>query len=51
MQNGYVSGNIWVDHASQWIFHSPQYSLNSANTLHGKLLLEREAADVGVVLW
>eukprot|EP00804_Cyclotella_cryptica_P025647 CCRYP_002866-RA/>CCRYP_002866-RA protein AED:0.12 eAED:0.36 QI:0/0/0/1/0/0/2/0/437 len=45
--HGYVSGTIWVDYASHWIFHSPQHSLNSADTLHGELLLEREAADVG----
>jgi hypothetical protein len=39
-----------VDHASQWIFDSPQHSLNSSDTLREKLLLEREAADVGVVV-
>eukprot|EP00804_Cyclotella_cryptica_P030778 CCRYP_015040-RA/>CCRYP_015040-RA protein AED:0.35 eAED:0.40 QI:0/0/0/1/0.5/0.33/3/0/442 len=49
--HGYVSGTIWVDHTSQWIFHSPQHSLNAADTLCGKLLLEREVADVGATIW
>ena len=49
-RHGYVGGTIWVDHASQWIFHSPQHSLNAADTLRGKLLLEREAADVGATI-
>ncbi|KAL7487907.1 hypothetical protein ACHAW6_013533, partial [Cyclotella cf. meneghiniana] len=49
-RHGYVGGTIWVDHASQWIFHSPQHSLNAADTLRGKLLLEREAADVGAAI-
>eukprot|EP00804_Cyclotella_cryptica_P026596 CCRYP_014020-RA/>CCRYP_014020-RA protein AED:0.15 eAED:0.08 QI:0/0/0/0.75/0/0/4/0/791 len=49
-RHGFVGGTIWVDHASQWIFHSPQHSLNAADMIRGKLLLEREAADVGVVI-
>eukprot|EP00804_Cyclotella_cryptica_P024638 CCRYP_001657-RA/>CCRYP_001657-RA protein AED:0.40 eAED:-0.13 QI:0/0/0/0.5/0.66/0.5/4/0/842 len=49
-RHGYVGGTISVDQASQWIFHSPQHSLNAANTLCGKLLLEREAADVGATI-
>ncbi|KAL7478510.1 hypothetical protein ACHAW6_004268 [Cyclotella cf. meneghiniana] len=44
----YVGGTIYVDHASGWIFHSPQCSLNASDTIQGKLLLEREAAAVGV---
>eukprot|EP00804_Cyclotella_cryptica_P007267 CCRYP_017868-RA/>CCRYP_017868-RA protein AED:0.22 eAED:0.06 QI:0/0/0/1/1/1/2/0/1188 len=47
-RNGYVGGTIWVDHASKWIFHQPQHSLTSSDTVRGKLLLEREAADVNV---
>ena len=49
-RHGFMGGTIWVDHASQWIFHSPQHSLNAADTIRGKLLLEREAADVGVTI-
>eukprot|EP00804_Cyclotella_cryptica_P021020 CCRYP_019781-RA/>CCRYP_019781-RA protein AED:0.29 eAED:0.09 QI:0/0/0/0.75/0/0.25/4/0/351 len=48
--HGYIGGTIWVDHTSQWIFHSPQDSLNAADTLRGKLLLEHEAADVGATI-
>ncbi|KAL7478027.1 hypothetical protein ACHAW6_003813, partial [Cyclotella cf. meneghiniana] len=47
-RHGYVGGTIYVDHASGWIFHSPQKSLNAADTIRGKLLLEREAAEVGI---
>eukprot|EP00804_Cyclotella_cryptica_P015074 CCRYP_000647-RA/>CCRYP_000647-RA protein AED:0.72 eAED:0.72 QI:0/0/0/0.5/1/0.5/2/0/813 len=47
-RNGYVGGTIWVDHASKWIFDYPQHSLNSSDTVRGKLLLERKAADVNV---
>eukprot|EP00804_Cyclotella_cryptica_P013428 CCRYP_005167-RA/>CCRYP_005167-RA protein AED:0.30 eAED:0.34 QI:0/0/0/1/0/0/3/0/603 len=46
-RHGFVGGTIWVDHASQWIFHSPQHSLNAADTIRGKLL---EAADVGATI-
>eukprot|EP00804_Cyclotella_cryptica_P024840 CCRYP_001779-RA/>CCRYP_001779-RA protein AED:0.06 eAED:0.06 QI:0/0/0/1/0/0/3/0/1231 len=49
-RHGFVGGTIWVDHASQWVFHSPQRSLNAADTIRGKLLLEQEAADVGVTI-
>ena len=47
-RNGYVGGTIYVDHASGYIFHRPQKSLTAADTIRGKLLLEQEAADVGV---
>eukprot|EP00804_Cyclotella_cryptica_P018090 CCRYP_017614-RA/>CCRYP_017614-RA protein AED:0.43 eAED:0.20 QI:0/0/0/1/0/0/2/0/735 len=47
-RHGYVGGTIYVDHASGWIFHSPQQSLNAADTIRGKLLLECEAAKVGI---
>eukprot|EP00804_Cyclotella_cryptica_P027788 CCRYP_009212-RA/>CCRYP_009212-RA protein AED:0.44 eAED:0.14 QI:0/-1/0/1/-1/1/1/0/824 len=47
-RHGYVGGTIYVDHASGWIFHSPQKSLNAADTIRGKLLLEREAAELDI---
>ena len=47
-RNGYVGGTIYVDHASGYIFHRPQKTLTAADTIRGKLLLEQEAADVGV---
>ena len=46
--HGYVGGTIFADHASGWIFHSSQQSLNAADTIRDKLLLECEAAKVGI---
>ena len=39
---------LGVDHASQWMFHSPKHSLNPPNTINRKLLLEHEAADFDI---
>ena len=53
--NGYSSsshgvncGTLYVDHASGWMFVSNQKSTNAEQTIRGKLLLEREADDVGI---
>jgi hypothetical protein len=46
--NGYVGGTLYVDHASGWIFHRAQRTINASDTIRGKLVLEREAAEVGV---
>ena len=45
--HGYVAGTIYVDHASGWIFHRAQKSISASDTIRGKLLLEREAVEVG----
>jgi hypothetical protein len=45
--HGYEGGCIFVDNASGWIYHRPQKSLAASDTIRSKLLLEREAADVG----
>eukprot|EP00956_Cyclotella_meneghiniana_P036515 scaffold126698_cov40-Cyclotella_meneghiniana.AAC.1 len=44
--HGYTAGTIYVDHSSGWIYHRPQKSTSADETIRGKLLLEREAADV-----
>jgi hypothetical protein len=38
---------IFVDNASGWIYHRAQKSLAASDTIRSKLLLKREAADVG----
>ena len=47
-RHGFVGGTIYVDHASGYIFHRPQKTLTAADTIRGKLILEQEAADVGI---
>jgi hypothetical protein len=37
-----------VDHCSTFIFINHQLTTSASDTIRGKLLLEREAADVGV---
>jgi hypothetical protein len=39
---------MYVDHASGWIFHRAQRTIAASDTIRGKLILERKAADVGV---
>jgi hypothetical protein len=46
--HGYVGGTLYVDHASGWIFHQAQRTIAASDTIRGKLILEREAADIGV---
>jgi hypothetical protein len=46
-RHGYVGGTIFVDNASGWMFHKPQKSISASDTIRSKLLLDREAADVG----
>ena len=46
--HGVTCGTMYVDHATGWIFVQNQRSVNAEETIRGKLLLEREAADVGV---
>jgi transposase InsO family protein len=48
--HGVVGGTIYVDHASGFIFHRPQRTINANDTIRGKLLLEREAAGVGITI-
>jgi transposase InsO family protein len=50
VRHSYQGGTIYVDHASGWIFHRPQKTLNVNDTICGKLLLESEARDVGVTI-
>lgn len=46
--HGYNCGTIYVDHASGFMFVRHQTSTSAAETIRSKLLLEREARDVGV---
>eukprot|EP00804_Cyclotella_cryptica_P006881 CCRYP_020804-RA/>CCRYP_020804-RA protein AED:0.48 eAED:0.37 QI:0/-1/0/1/-1/1/1/0/621 len=46
--NGYTCGTIFVDHCSGFIFAHHQLTTTASDTIRGKLLFEREAADVGV---
>ena len=46
--SGYECGTLYVDHSSGWIFVNNQKSTSAEETIRGKLLLEREAADVNV---
>lgn len=47
-RHGYNGGTIFVDHCSGKVFHHPQRTITASDTIRGKLLFEREAADVGV---
>jgi hypothetical protein len=47
INNGYVGGAIYVDHASGKIFHFPQTDMTAAQTIRGKQMVERAAADLG----
>jgi transposase InsO family protein len=47
-QLGYECGCIFVDNASGYMLHQPQRSMAAGDTIRSKLVLEREAADVGV---
>jgi hypothetical protein len=46
----YQGGAIYVDHASGHVSVQHQSSLSAANTVKGKLLFERDAYNVGVIL-
>ena len=46
--NGYTCGTIFIDHSSVFTFIHNQQTTLAEETIHGKLLLEREAVDVGV---
>eukprot|EP00804_Cyclotella_cryptica_P029108 CCRYP_005282-RA/>CCRYP_005282-RA protein AED:0.23 eAED:0.21 QI:0/0/0/0.75/0/0/4/0/1154 len=48
--NGYTCGTIYVDHCSTFLFINHQLTTSASDTIRGKLLLEREAADVGVAI-
>eukprot|EP00804_Cyclotella_cryptica_P001538 CCRYP_003742-RB/>CCRYP_003742-RB protein AED:0.39 eAED:0.39 QI:0/0/0/1/0/0/2/0/211 len=47
-RNGYTCGTIYVDHCSGFLLVNHQLTTTASDTICGKLLLEREAADVGV---
>ena len=46
--HGYTCGTIYVDHASGFMFVRHQTTTAASETIRSKLLLEREARDVGV---
>eukprot|EP00804_Cyclotella_cryptica_P004979 CCRYP_014091-RB/>CCRYP_014091-RB protein AED:0.37 eAED:0.31 QI:0/0/0/1/1/1/2/0/446 len=46
--NGYTCSTIYVDHCSTFICINHQLTTSASDTIRGKLLLELEAADVGV---
>jgi hypothetical protein len=45
--SGYVGGALYVDHASGKIFHHPQTDLSASQTIRGKQIMEKAAADLG----
>ena len=47
-RHGHSCGTIYVDHATGFIFAQSQKSVAAAETIRGKLLLEKEVADVGI---
>eukprot|EP00804_Cyclotella_cryptica_P010321 CCRYP_012254-RA/>CCRYP_012254-RA protein AED:0.10 eAED:0.03 QI:0/0/0/1/1/1/3/0/1268 len=49
-RNGYMCGTIYVDHCSTFIYIHHQLTTAASDTIHGKMLLESEAADVGVTI-
>jgi hypothetical protein len=48
--DGYTCGTLYVDHASGYIFLHNQKTTSAGETIRGKLLLEREAAESGVAI-
>eukprot|EP00956_Cyclotella_meneghiniana_P008409 scaffold11297_cov41-Cyclotella_meneghiniana.AAC.1 len=46
--HGYNCGTIYVDHATGFVFVRHQTSTSAQETIRSKMLLEREARDVGV---
>jgi hypothetical protein len=44
-RHGHTCGTIYVDHASGFVFVRNQKSVSAKDTIRGKLLFEREAAD------
>eukprot|EP00956_Cyclotella_meneghiniana_P016313 scaffold25755_cov49-Cyclotella_meneghiniana.AAC.1 len=46
--HGYNCGTIYVDHATGFVFVRHQVSTSAQETIRSKMLLEREARDVGV---
>eukprot|EP00804_Cyclotella_cryptica_P008162 CCRYP_004639-RA/>CCRYP_004639-RA protein AED:0.41 eAED:0.32 QI:0/0/0/0.66/1/1/3/0/424 len=48
--NGYTCGTIYVDHCSTFIYIHHQLTTAASDTICGKMLLESEAADVGVTI-
>eukprot|EP00804_Cyclotella_cryptica_P011187 CCRYP_007719-RA/>CCRYP_007719-RA protein AED:0.37 eAED:0.29 QI:0/0/0/1/0.5/0.33/3/0/977 len=49
-RNGYTCGTIYVDHCSTFLFIHHQLTTAARDTIRGKMLLESEAADVGVTI-
>jgi hypothetical protein len=45
--SGYVGGALYVNHASGKIFHHPQTDLSASQTIRGKQIVEKAAADLG----
>ena len=48
--NGYTCGTIYVDHWSTFLFIHHQLTTAASDTIHGKMLLESEAAIVGITI-
>ena len=48
--HGSTCGTISVDHCSTFLFIRHQLTTAASDTLHGKMLMESEAADVGVTI-
>ena len=47
-RHGYTCGTIYVDHTTGYVFVRCQQTVSATDTIRGKLLFEREAADVNV---
>ena len=50
LSQGYTCGTIYVDHCSTFLFIRHQLTTAASNTIRGKMLLESEAADIGVTI-
>ncbi|KAL7482892.1 LOW QUALITY PROTEIN: hypothetical protein ACHAW6_008543 [Cyclotella cf. meneghiniana] len=49
-RNSYTCSTIYVDHCSTFLFIHHQLTTAASDTICGKMLLESEAADVGVTI-
>eukprot|EP00804_Cyclotella_cryptica_P004235 CCRYP_014567-RA/>CCRYP_014567-RA protein AED:0.52 eAED:0.62 QI:0/0/0/1/0/0/2/0/234 len=49
-RNSYTCGTIYVDNCSTFLFIYHQLTTAASDTIRGKMLLESEAADVGVTI-
>jgi transposase InsO family protein len=49
-RHGFTCGTIYADHASGHLFVNHQKTTAASDTIRGKMLVEQEAAEVGVTI-